>query len=93
MDEEQLVLDEDTARAVVREALANNLPIDASTIAPDDKLHELSGADSVRLLKVITELERRLGLEFDDQEVFRPHTFAGLVALVWARAKTACRHG
>lgn len=92
MNEEQPTLDEDRARALVRKALANSLSVDADAIAPDARLQELPGADSVRLLQAITELEGRLGLEFDDEEIFRPHTFDGLVAVVWARAQAASEH-
>jgi acyl carrier protein len=90
--EEQSSLNEDRASALVRKALANSLSIDATAIAPHERLQELPGADSVRLLQIIADLERHLGLEFDDEEIFRPHTFEGLVTMVGARMKTANDH-
>lgn len=92
MHDNQSISGEDWAPALVREALANNLSADANSIGSDTKLHELPGADSVRLLQVIAELERRLGVEFDDEEIFRPHTFDGLVAVVRARTLEVDAH-
>jgi acyl carrier protein len=70
--------------AQVRTALAEKLRIEPETIRGDDKLQELPGADSVRLLQVVAQIERRWGLELEDAEIFRPHTFDGLVELVWS---------
>lgn len=92
MNEEQSSLNEDRASALVRQALADSLSIDATAIAPAERLHELPGADSVRLLQIIAELERHLGLEFDDEEIFQPHTFEGLVTMVQDRMKAVHGH-
>jgi len=85
MSDETAAPTKDGVRALVREALAAALRVDAASIGPDEPLQELPGADSVRLLKAIAELERRLGVEFEDEEIFRPQTLEGLVNLAWNR--------
>jgi hypothetical protein len=39
------------------------------------------------LLQVVAQIERRWGLELEDVEIFRPHTFDGLVELVWSHVE------
>jgi len=76
----------------VRTALAEKLRIEPEMIRGDDKLQELPGADSVRLLQVVAQIERYWGLELEDAEIFRPHTFDGLVELVWSRVERLARN-
>ncbi|MFD2414968.1 acyl carrier protein [Amycolatopsis pigmentata] len=70
---------------MVRDVLTQQLRLAPEEIRPDGILHELPGADSIRLLQVITQLEQNLGLEFSDKEIFEPHTFEGLVTIAWTR--------
>jgi|HubBroStandDraft_5_1064220.scaffolds.fasta_scaffold166541_2 acyl carrier protein len=67
--------------AVVREFLGQELKITPSDITDDAVLKELPGADSVRLVRVVSRLERHWDREFDDDQVFDLHKFDDLVGL------------
>jgi acyl carrier protein len=67
--------------AVVREFLGQELKITPSDITDDAVLKELPGADSVRLVRVVSRLERHWDREFDDDQVFDLYKFDDLVAL------------
>jgi acyl carrier protein len=75
----------------VREHLARELRLEPAEIADDDVLGDLPGADSLRLLRLVTHLERHWDTEFSDEEVFAATTFADLVALVQSHLATADR--
>jgi len=77
--------------SLIRSALAEKLRVEPEAIRGDDRLQELPGADSVRLLQVIAQIERHWGLELADSDIFKPHTFDGLVALVWSRRSSWSR--
>jgi acyl carrier protein len=67
--------------AVVREFLGQELKIAPSDIADDAVLKELPGADSVRLVRVVSRLERHWDKEFEDEQVFDLRKFDELVTL------------
>jgi acyl carrier protein len=67
--------------AVVREFLAQELKIAPSDITDDAVLKELPGADSVRLVRVVSRLERHWDREFDDDQVFDLRKLDDLVTL------------
>jgi acyl carrier protein len=67
---------------VIRDHLAAELKIDPADIADDSTLKELPGADSIRLLRVVSRLERHWDVEFDDEDVFASTTLDELVTLV-----------
>jgi acyl carrier protein len=67
--------------AVVRELLGQELKIAPSDIADDAVLKELPGADSVRLVRVVSRLERHWDREFEDEQVFDLVRFDELVTL------------
>jgi acyl carrier protein len=71
----------DQVAAAVREFLGQELKIMPSDIADDAVLKELPGADSVRLVRVVSRLERHFDREFDDEHVFELHGFDELVTL------------
>jgi acyl carrier protein len=71
----------------VRQRLADALPAGPRAIGPDDVLREVPGADSVHLLRVIADVERRWGVELDDEDIFGPITLDDLVTLVCAQLK------
>jgi acyl carrier protein len=66
----------------VRELLAHELSLNPAEISDSDVLGDLPGADSLRLLRLVTRLERHWDVEFSDEEVFGATTFADLVTLV-----------
>lgn len=67
--------------AVVRDLLGQELKIAPSDITDDVVLKELPGADSVRLVRVVSRLERHWDREFEDDEVFGLRSFDELVTL------------
>jgi acyl carrier protein len=71
----------DEVAAVVRDLLSQELKIAPADIADDVVLKELPGADSVRLVRVVSRLERHWDEEFDDEQVFQLRTFDELVRL------------
>lgn len=71
----------DQIATVVRELLSQELKIVPADIPDDTVLKELPGADSVRLVRVVSRLERHWDMEFDDEQVFDLHSFDELVSL------------
>ena len=69
------------AAAVAREFLGQELKIAPSDITDDAVLKELPGADSVRLVRVVSRLEQHWDREFDDERVFDLRNFDELVTL------------
>lgn len=67
---------------VVRDLLTGELKIRPSEIADDTVLKNLANADSVRLLRVMSRIERHWDIEFADEDVFGVKTFGELVDLI-----------
>ncbi|WP_410641683.1 acyl carrier protein [Amycolatopsis sp. lyj-346] len=68
--------------ATTTETLAAELKISADGIGPADVLRDLPGADSMKMLRVVSKLERRWDVEFEDEEIFAVKTVDELVTLV-----------
>jgi acyl carrier protein len=62
--------------------LAAELGISTSDIGDADLLRELPTVDSMRMLRVVSKLEREFDVEFDDEAIFAATTVDELVALV-----------
>ena len=62
--------------------LAAELKIRTTDIAAADVLRDLPGADSMKMLRVVSKLERRWDVEFEDSEIFAVKTVDELVTLV-----------
>lgn len=71
-----------TALQAVRETLNGVLGTSKEPIDPQDYLDLLPNADSVRLMRAVSNLERRYDVEFDDTAIRDAETVADLVALV-----------
>lgn len=67
---------------IVRDHLARELQIDRADVSDDAVLKNLSGADSVRLLRVMSRIERHWDIEFADEDVFGVKTLGELVDLI-----------
>lgn len=68
--------------AVTAEFLATELKTSPAEIGGADVLKDLPGADSMKLLRVVSKLERRWDVEFEDEAVFSAKTVDELVTLV-----------
>jgi acyl carrier protein len=75
---------QDQVAAVIRELLGRELKITPAEIGDYAVLKELPGADSVRLVRVVSRLERHWDTEFEDDQVFGLRTFDELVNLTLA---------
>lgn len=77
--------------AVLHEVLAQTakeLGLGIDEIAEDSVLKQLPGADSVRLLRVVAQIERVYDVEFEDEDIFDVGTPRQLAGLVLAQART-----
>ncbi|MFC0111226.1 acyl carrier protein [Kibdelosporangium aridum] len=72
----------DQVAEIVRGFVAGELNIDEAQLKDDTVLKELPGADSVRLLRIVSKLERHCETEFDDEDIFSSTTLDDLVTLV-----------
>jgi acyl carrier protein len=68
--------------SVTAEYLATELKISATGISGADVLRELPGADSMKMLRVVSKLERKWNVEFNDEAIFAVKTVDELVMLV-----------
>lgn len=66
----------------VSEVLRTELRLGPEPISADDRLDLLPNADSVRLMRAVSNLERRLGVEMDDDAIREAQTVAELVELL-----------
>ncbi|MEE1753795.1 acyl carrier protein [Streptomyces sp. SP18CS02] len=69
----------------IRAQTGKELGLDIEQVTPDTVLKQLPGADSVRLLRVVAQVERIYDVEFDDEDVFRVRTPKELADLVTAQ--------
>ena len=69
----------------IRAQTGKELGIDIEEIGPDTVLKQLPGADSVRLLRVVAQVERSYDVEFEDEDVFKVRTPKELADLVVAQ--------
>jgi acyl carrier protein len=68
--------------ATVREVL--DLP--DREITPESDLRELPGVESIKLLRVISKVEKRYGVELDDDVIFDSSTIAQIAAAIESAA-------
>jgi acyl carrier protein len=66
----------------VREALSQQLRLDKDQIEPEERLDLLPNADSVRLMRAVSALERRFDVELDDHAIRKAETVADLARLI-----------
>ncbi|WP_199442853.1 acyl carrier protein [Umezawaea beigongshangensis] len=68
--------------SAVREEITGELPLDGHVLREEDVLTGLPGSGSVHLLRVAAGLERRFGVEFEDERLFSAKTVGDLVDLL-----------
>ena len=77
----------------VREALSQQLRLDKDQIEPGERLDLLPHADSVRLMRAVSALERRFDIELDDYAIRKAETVADLARLIDEELATVGRLG
>ena len=63
----------------VRRIICGVLAIEEGTVAGPTPLRELPGVESIKVLRIITQIEARFAIELDEQIVFNIGTFGELV--------------
>lgn len=70
---------------ILSELGVESIQLDTATV-----IRELPGIESMKVLRIITKIERQFGVEMDDEVVFNLGTYGDLVtALDRARAEAA----
>jgi acyl-coenzyme A thioesterase PaaI-like protein/acyl carrier protein len=77
-------LDRADILTTIRGLVSGELSLPAGEIGDDVPLKELAGADSVKMLRVVAQIERRYDAEFEDEDVFKVRTLNELVDLTIA---------
>lgn len=75
----------DTVTGIVSKELA----IPAGELTGDRDLRTVEGADSVKVLLIISRIERTYGIEIEDEDVFTISTIDDVVGIVLAALATA----
>ncbi|AEH10238.1 MULTISPECIES: acyl carrier protein [Protofrankia] len=71
--------------AVVTDIVTGELGLAANSVAPATDLRSIEGADSVKVLRMISRIERHFDIELEDEDVFgisSVHDIALVVAKV-----------
>lgn len=79
--------------AAVTEMVAAGLGVDPRRLAPDTDLRNVEGADSVKVLRVISRIEVSYGVDLDDEDVFAATRVDELVAIVEKALRQAQTEG
>lgn len=69
----------DKTTSEVRRIICGVLALEEGTIAGTTPLRELPGVESIKVLRIITQIEARFAIELDEQIVFNIGTFGELV--------------
>ncbi|SBW25179.1 acyl carrier protein [Protofrankia symbiont of Coriaria ruscifolia] len=56
--------------AVVTEIVTGELGLAADSVAPSIDLRSIEGADSVKVLRIVSRIERHFDVELEDEDVF-----------------------
>jgi acyl carrier protein len=73
----------------VRMALSRHLRIAVDQVEPQERLDLLPNADSVRLMRAVSALERQFDIELDDHAIRSAETVADLARLIQEELATA----
>jgi acyl carrier protein len=66
----------------VCDVLCEDLALPRQAITPDDRLLDLPGADSVKLMHSVMRIEQHFGISLDDDDVYQLRTTRDLAELV-----------
>jgi acyl carrier protein len=79
-------MNRDEVLTLVREHLAEELEVDAATIAEGTRFKQDLDADSLDLYELVMELEDRYGITVSEQDAARIETVGDAVSFVLERA-------
>jgi acyl carrier protein len=79
-------MNRDEVLTLVREHLAEELEVDATTIAEGTRFKQDLDADSLDLYELVMELEDRYGITVSEQDAARIETVGDAVSFVLERA-------
>lgn len=75
---------------VLQSIILSELGVESIQLETATVIRELPGIESMKVLRIITKIERQFGVEMDDEVVFNLGTYGDLVtALDRARAEAA----
>lgn len=75
---------------VLQAIILSELGVESIQLETATVIRELPGIESMKVLRIITKIERQFGVEMDDEVVFNLGTYGDLVtALDRARAEAA----
>jgi acyl carrier protein len=74
-----------TVEDFIRDQLAEELCCPAELITADARLAVLPGRDSIKLMKIVSEVERGFHVVLDDDQLYELDTVGDLTALINAR--------
>lgn len=74
--------------AEIREIFARELGIPVDWVEEASNIREVPGMESLRLLRAVTRVEKRFGIELADEAVFAIDSVTQLATLVAARLET-----
>ena len=77
---------QDMPQTMLVEILATLLGLSADTIAPNARVADLAGYDSVQALRLISHLEASLGIRLDFERFYQAETLDQLAELLDASA-------
>ena len=66
----------------VRRIVCEQLGVADAIVTEADEIRELPGVESIKILRAITRIEARFGIELEDEVVFQVQTFRELVELI-----------
>ena len=69
----------------VREIAAKTLGVPVTLVETDTSIRELPGVESIKMLQIIAKVERKYGVQFEDEIIFSIGTIVELASLVEAR--------
>ncbi|EFC86347.1 acyl carrier protein [Parafrankia sp. EUN1f] len=75
--------------STVTDIVARELGMQADTLTPDLDLRSAEGADSMKVLVMISRIERAYDIEIEDEDVFTLASISDVVRIVLATLETA----
>jgi len=75
-------LQHDEVLADLKEIISNILKVPAGTMTVDSKISDLAYVESIKLLRIAGKIERRFGIELDNEVVFQKGSLGDITAEV-----------